>query len=356
MRRILTCLLLLTATPIAAAPQIKVVASGLDSPWSIGHLPDGEGVLVTLKSGSIVWITEGQARAVGGLPKVASKGQGGLMDIMIPQDFAKTRQIYFSYARPQRSGGAGTALGRGVLGKGASSLRSVETLFEMKPGNSGGRHFGSRIVEGRDGLIYMTMGERGDDMGAQDLSRHNGSVVRLTRDGKVPDDNPFVGVAGALPEIYSYGHRNPQGAALDSSGQLWVHEHGAQGGDEINRIIAGANYGWPVISYGRHYSGAKIGEGTAKEGMQQPAFYWDPSIAPSGLAIHSGTNAPEWKGDFFIGSLKFDMISRVDGDTMQELERIKTPETLRVRDVEEGPDGALWFLSEINGALYRMTP
>jgi glucose/arabinose dehydrogenase len=198
----------------------------------------------------------------------------------------------------------------------------------------------------------MTMGERGDRPAAQDLSRHNGSVIRLNRDGSVPSDNPFVGQSGAQPEIWSYGHRNPQGAALDASGQLWVNEHGARGGDEVNRVKKGANYGWPVIAYGRHYSGLKIGEGTSKPGMEQPAHYWDPSIAPSGMTFYSG-NISGWQGDAFVGSLKFDYIARLDGTTMAEVEQLKSPETLRVRDVRTGPNGGLWFISVGNGAVYR---
>jgi aldose sugar dehydrogenase len=232
----------------------------------------------------------------------------------------------------------------------------VRLLFELTPGSSGGRHFGSRLVEAPDGRLFMSIGERGDRTSAQDLSRENGTIIRINRDGSVPSDNPFIHTEGAQQEIWSWGHRNPQGAALDLKGNLWINEHGARGGDEVNRIRKGANYGWPVISYGVHYSGAKIGEGTAKPGMEQPAFYWDPSIAPSGLMIYSGRLWPQWRGDFFIGSLKFDMISQLDGDNMQEIARIKTPETDRVRDIREGPAGAIWFLSVGNGALYRMTP
>jgi glucose/arabinose dehydrogenase len=232
----------------------------------------------------------------------------------------------------------------------------MEVIFEMAPGSSGGRHFGSRMVEGRDGMIYLTTGDRGDRPSAQDLARHEGSVIRIDRNGGVPGDNPFVGQNGAQPEIWSYGHRNPQGAALDLDGRLWVVEHGARGGDEINRVTRGANYGWPEISYGRHYSGRQIGEGTSKPGMEQPAHYWDPSIAPSGFMIYSGARWPEWRGDMFTGSLNSGLISRVDGDTLTEAERIEGAETDRVRDIREGPDGAIWFISENNGAVYRMTP
>ena len=195
----------------------------------------------------------------------------------------------------------------------------------MRPGSSGGRHFGSRLVEAPDGALFVTVGERGDRPSAQDLSRENGSVLRIARDGSVPPGNPFAARADARPEIWSYGHRNPQGAALDLSGQLWVVEHGARGGDEINRITPGANYGWPVISYGTHYSGAKIGEGTSTPGMEQPAYYWDPSIAPSGMMIYSGALWPDWRGDIFVGSLKFDHIAQLSGDPLREVRQIATP-------------------------------
>lgn len=354
MRRSILALTICLAGAAHAAPQITPVASGFDAPWAVGFLPDG-GILVTEKSGNLILLSDGSATRIGGLPQIREIGQGGLLDVMVPEDFADSREIFLSYAK-NLSSGQGTALARGILADGATELTDVRDLFVMTPGSSGGNHFGSRIVEATDGTLFMTIGERGDADLAQDLSRHNGSVIRINRDGSVPDDNPFVGQSGVQPEIYSYGHRNPQGAALDAQGNLWVDEHGARGGDEINRIKRGANYGWPVISYGRHYSGARIGEGTAKDGMEQPEYYWDPSIAPSGMAIYSGALNDEWKGDFLVGSLKFDMIARVDADTMQEVERIQTPETMRVRDVVEGPDGAIYFLSEINGTLYRLEP
>ena len=225
----------------------------------------------------------------------------------------------------------------------------------MDPGSRGGRHFGSRLVEAGDGTLFLTIGDRGDRPSAQDLDVENGSVLRITKDGQIPAGNPFVGQAGAQPEIWSYGHRNPQGAASDLEGNLWVVEHGARGGDEVNRVRKGANYGWPVISYGRHYSGLKIGEGTQKEGMEQPEYYWDPSIAPSGMMIYSGALWPEWRGSIFVGSLKFDRISRLSGDPLVE-EVLETEETVRVRDVREGPDGAIWFLSVGEGALFRVSP
>jgi glucose/arabinose dehydrogenase len=253
-------------------------------------------------------------------------------------------------------GGSGTALAVGKLQSDDRQLTNVSDLFEMNQGAETCRHFGSRIVEARDGTIFVTLGERGNRPAAQDLSLHHGSIIRINRDGTIPADNPFVEQSGARPEIYSYGHRNPQGAALDPSGILWVAEHGAKGGDEINQIRKGANYGWPIISYGTHYSGDKIGEGTAGEGLEQPAHYWDPSIAPSGLMIYSGKLWPEWRGDLFVGSLKFDYISRLSGDDLHEVEQLKGPETERVRDIVEAPDGSIWFISVGQGAIYRMTP
>ncbi len=342
-----------TAGPIRAEPM----ATGLDDPWGLAFLPGG-GWLITERGGRLLhYRPDGEAVAVAGVPEVRAEGQGGLLGVMVPRDFAEAREVFLSFSKPQGTG-VGTALAVGRLSEDGARLTGVRVIFEMSPGSSGGRHFGSRIVEAPDGTLYLTIGERGEREAAQDLSRHNGSVVRIARDGSVPEDNPFVGVAGALPEIWSYGHRNPQGAALDAEGRLWVNEHGAMGGDEVNRIVAGANYGWPVISYGRHYSGLRIGEGTAKPGMEQPAHYWDPSIAPSGMAIYSGALWPDWAGDFFVGSLKFGLISRLErqGDRLVDAERIEGEETQRVRDVVEAPDGAIWFLSVGQGAAYRLTP
>nr|WP_235008618.1 PQQ-dependent sugar dehydrogenase [Candidatus Halocynthiibacter alkanivorans] len=360
MRLILTILLWLSAPAWAQQEtdspiRITQMASGFDEPWAIGFLPDNA-LLVTERAGALWSVTPGGARfRVRGVPAVAARGQGGLLDILVPRDFATSREVFLTFSKSQ-GWGSGTALAVGRLSEDRRWLRDVRLLFELTPGSTGSRHFGSRLVEAADGRLFMTIGERGDRPAAQDLSRENGSVIRINRDGSVPADNPFINTQGAQPEIWSFGHRNPQGAALDLQGNLWINEHGARGGDEVNRVRKGANYGWPVISYGVHYSGAKIGEGTAKPGMQQPAFYWDPSIAPSGLMIYSGRLWPQWRGDFFIGSLKFDMISRLDGDTMQEVARIKTPQTGRVRDIREGPSGAIWFLSVDDGALYRMTP
>lgn len=345
-----------TAFETAAGPvRIDRIAGGFSSPWSIGFLPGG-GVLVTERTGKLWYIAGGEARQIAGLPESLAEGQGGLLDILVPRDFGRTRQIYLTLAKRQPGGGAGTALAVGWMSPDGTRLERTRVIFEMAPGSRGGRHFGSRVVEGADGKLYMSVGERGDREAAQDLGRHNGKVLRLNRDGRPAPGNPFAGQAGVQPEIWSYGHRNPQGMAIDAAGQLWVNEHGAMGGDEVNRIRQGANYGWPVIAYGRHYSGGRIGEGTAKPGMEQPVFYWDPSIAPSGMAFHSGRGRAAWKGSAFVGSLKFDYISRLAGNPLKEVERIKAPQTGRVRDVREGPAGGIWFLSESDGALYRMIP
>ncbi len=351
------------ASPVVAldtsAGQTRVDAeiSNLEEPWGIDFLPDG-GVLVTERDGRLLHITEdGDRVAVSGVPRVVAEGQGGLLDVMVPRDFETSREVFLSFSHRQ-SRGSGTALGAGRLSADGRSLEDFRILFEMAPGSSGGRHFGSRIVEARDGTIFLTIGDRGDRPSAQDLGIESGSVVRIARDGSIPDDNPFVGSADAQPGIWSFGHRNPQGAALDLDGNLWVNEHGARGGDEVNLVKKGANYGWPVISYGRHYSGAKIGVGTEQDGLEQPEHYWDPSIAPSGMMIYSGALWPEWEGDLFVGSLKFGLISRLErsGDALREAEQIEGDETARVRDIAEAPDGSIWFLSVGQGAAYRMTP
>jgi glucose/arabinose dehydrogenase len=340
----------------AGAVEVTQVIDDLDQPWAIGFLPGGA-VLVTERDGELLHIgADGTRDRVRGVLRVRASGQGGLLDVMIPRDFASSREVFLSFSKPQGSG-AGTALAVGTLSRDGKKLSNIKTLFELARGSSGGRHFGSRIVEGADGFIYLTIGDRGDRPSAQDLSVENGSVVRVARGGGVPGSNPFVGQSDARPAIWSYGHRNPQGAALDLNGQLWTVEHGAKGGDEVNLIGKGKNYGWPVISYGVHYSGGSIGDGTAKPGMEQPAHYWDPSIAPSGMMFYSGKLWPEWKGDLFIGSLKFDMISRLEGgEIKREVERIDWPETGRVRDIREAPDGSIWFISVEDSSIYRIAP
>lgn len=341
----------------AAGPvRVEKMAGNLDTPWGLAFLPGGA-FLVTERGGALYHFDARRRRMkVSGVPKVYAWGQGGLMDVVAARDYPETREIFLTYSKPRRGGG-GTALAVAALSNDNRKLENLRVIFEMASPSRGGRHFGSRVIEARDGTLFLTLGERGIPETAQDLSLHHGKIIRVRRDGSVPPDNPFVGRSGARPEIWSWGHRNPQGAALDASGALWAVEHGARGGDEINRVRKGANYGWPVISYGRHYWGGKIGEGVAKEGMEQPDFYWDPSIAPCGMAIYSGKLWPAWRGHFFVSSLKFDHISRLDPKGgFREVERLAFPETGRVRDVIEAPDGTLWFLSEEREAVYRIRP
>ncbi|NVO55262.1 PQQ-dependent sugar dehydrogenase [Rhodobacteraceae bacterium B1Z28] len=334
--------------------QVIQMVGGLDTPWAVGILPDGS-FLVTERDGELLHVRNGKSERVSGAPKVATSGQGGLLDITVARDFVRSREVFLTFSKPQGSG-AGTALAVARLSENGKRLTNLRVIFEAAPGGSGGRHFGSRVAEARDGTLFVTIGDRGDGPSAQDRSNHMGSVIRIARNGSVPPDNPFVGQPGIRPEIWSYGHRNPQGAGLDARGRLWASEHGAKGGDEVNRIREGANFGWPVISYGTHYSGQKIGEGTTKAGMEQPELYWDPSIAPSGLLVYSGKLWPQWRGDIFVGSLKFDYIARLAGSPLREVEQIKGWETERVRDIVEAPDGSIWFISVGQGAVYRMTP
>jgi len=356
--RTLIAVFLLVVLPLFASADshnFQRMASGLDEPWALAFLPNGQ-FLITERGGKLLLFdAAGKSRAVRQVPRVYVNGQGGLLDVVVSANFAANGLIYLSYAKKLSGGRAGTAVTRARLDVANARLRDVAEIFVMDTPSSGGRHFGSRIVEARDGSLFVTLGERGDRPLAQDNSTHNGTVIRITQKGAPHPANPNL---GGLPEIWSYGHRNAQGAALDRNGQLYVVEHGARGGDEVNRVRKGANYGWPVISYGRHYSGLKIGEGQVKAGMEQPQFYWDPSIAPSGLAIYSGKANAAWAGDFLVGSLKFDMISRLKqkGGKMVEVERIAAPQTERVRDIREAPDGSIWFLSVGQGAAYRFMP
>ncbi|NOD33451.1 MULTISPECIES: PQQ-dependent sugar dehydrogenase [unclassified Ruegeria] len=343
-----------TLSTSAGGIELTKMVSGLDTPWAVGVLPDGA-FLITERDGDLLFVQNGKATTVRGVPKVAARGQGGLLDVTVPRDFRQSREVFLSFSKPQ-NGGAGTAIAVGRLSENGKRLTNVRVIYEATPGGSGGRHFGSRIVEAQDGTFFVTIGDRGQPDNAQDRSSPMGSVIRINRNGSIPVDNPFVGQSNIKPEIWSFGHRNPQGAALDAQGRLWVSEHGARGGDEINQPRAGRNYGWPVISYGTHYSGQKIGEGTSKAGMEQPELYWDPSIAPSGLLVYSGKLWPQWKGNIFVGSLKFDYIARLAGKSLREVEQIKGPETERVRDIVEAPDGSIWFISVGQGAVYRMTP
>jgi glucose/arabinose dehydrogenase len=295
---------------------------------------------------------------VAGVPAVHAQGQGGLLDVALDPAFAQNSVIYLSFAEPGADGTNGTAVARARLEGG--QLADLKVIFSQQPKFKSNHHFGSRLVFARDGSLFVTTGERNSQRDlAQDLGTHIGKVIRIAPDGGVPAGNPFASRAGALPETWSYGHRNIQGAALHpQTGELWTHEHGPRGGDEVNIARAGRNYGWPVITYGREYSGPAIGEGTAKEGMEQPVHYWVPSIAPSGLAFHSGNGYPAWKGQLFVGALAAAQLVRLDvgpdGEVRHE-ERIAIGK--RVRDVREGPDGALYLVTdEEAGAVLRVVP
>lgn len=362
------CLILISVPSPAAAQsvietsagpmRIEAVATGLEEPWAIGFLPGGA-FLVTERGGTLkLFAAPGaEARLVGGLPEVVDDGQGGLLDILVPADFATSREIWLSYAEP-RDAGAVTALGKAQLSADGARLDGFTPVFAIPEGASGGRHFGSRIVEAADGTLFLTVGDRGtgpEGLAAQDPTRGEGKLIHLRRDG-----SPATVLTGMLPGVFSLGHRNPQGAALDLTGRLLTVEHGAMGGDELNAPEQGKDYGWPVISYGLNYNGDKIGLGQSFPGLEQPLHYWDPSIAPSGLAVYSGALVPQWREDIFFGSLNSDFLGRLDPDvpapTGYAEERISSDETLRVRDVVEAPDGSIWFLSVGNGAVYRLVP
>lgn len=337
----------------AGPVEVTEMVSGLENPWALAFLPDGK-LLITERDGTLLiagTATDAKVK-VSGMPEVYASGQGGLLDVVLDPDFQTNRVLYLSYAEPVGTFSARTAVMRAELN--GTGLINQQVIFRQTPESRGGRHFGSRIVPDGKGNLFITLGDRGERELAQDLSTHNGKVIRIRSDGETPRGNPFP----QNPLIWSYGHRNPQGAALDDQGNLWSVSHGARGGDEINRPESGKNYGWPVISYGTHYSGGKIGKGQAQQGMEQPAWYWDPSIAPSGMMIYSGRLWPEWAGDIFVGSLKFDMLSRLDreGNEIRSEERLFPDAYSRIRDVREGPKGGIWFLAVGDGKLLRMAP
>ncbi|MCB1787154.1 MAG: PQQ-dependent sugar dehydrogenase [Gammaproteobacteria bacterium] len=340
--------------------RVEPLVGGLEHPWSLAFLPDGR-MLVTERPGRLRLITADgrlQPHPIGGLPAIAASGQGGLLDVVPHPDFARNRWIYFSYVEAG-AGGIGTAVARGRLE--GDALLATEVLFRLLPKSRTARHFGSRLVFDRAGHLFVTLGDRGDRPRAQDLGDHAGSVIRLGDDGRIPSDNPFVSQPGTRPEIFSFGHRNIQGAALHPvTGRLWTHEHGPQGGDEINIPRAGVNHGWPIITYGVNYGiGTQIGEGTTKPGMGQPVYYWVPSIAPSGMAFYDGAAFPGWQGNLFVGSLKFRQLVRleIDGERVVHEERLLEDAVGRIRDVRQGPDGLLYLLSDAaDGQLVRLVP
>lgn len=342
--------------------RADVIADGLEHPWGLDFLPDG-GAIVTERPGRMRILSPDGALSepVENVPDVYAGGQGGLLDVAVARDFAENGTIFFTFSEPG-GGGAGTAIARARLVRdgGEARLEDVDVLFSMAKKTRRGQHFGSRIVLHPDGTVLFSTGDRGDRDRAQDMGDSAGAILRIAADGSIPADNPYAGgQGGALPQIWSKGHRNPQGFTIDSEGRLWTVEHGARGGDEVNTPEAGKNYGWPVVTYGRDYSGARIGVGAEAPGYEQPLWYWDPSIAPSGLAVYSGEMFPEWEGDLLAGALKFQLLSRLDRDGSGRIlaeERMLEGAFGRIRDVNVAPDGSVWLLTdEGDGQIIRLS-
>ena len=361
--------------------DVVVLAKGLNNPWAVEPLPNGD-FLITEKSGQLrivsskgevgqpigglLPVNQGGVSSVsgqGGLPPITARGQGGLLDVALSPNFEKDGTIFWSFSE-QREGGSGTSVGRGVLTQDRKNLEQVRVIFRAMPTYNNGLHFGSRLAFGPDGMLYITLGDRFDKTTtrpqAQQLSSHLGKIIRINSDGTIPSDNPFVKQTGALPEIWSVGHRNIQSATFDDQGRLWTVEHGAQGGDELNLIKKGKNYGWAVISYGEEYSGEPIAGGsTARDGFEQPVYYWDPVIAPSGAQFYTGSAFPAWRGSLFIGALREQRLVRLvikDNRIVGE-EHLLTERAQRIRDVRQGSDGALYVVTDqSNGELWKITP
>lgn len=335
--------------------SITPMAGGLDQPWGLAFLPGG-GFVVTERDGRVLAFDAPGARArqIAGVPEVRAEGQGGLLDIALARDFAVSRRVWLTFSHPG-AGGASTGLGHARLSDDGTALESF-SLVHSGPASGRGQHFGSRVVETADGHVFLTTGDRGEPMLSQDPTRPEGKVLRFDTSGRPATAREFAGQS-VVPGLWSLGHRNIQGAALDGQGRLWTVEHGARGGDEVNQPRPGRNYGWPVISFGVNYSGTSIGQGTARDGMEQPAHFWDPSIAPSGLVIHSGRGGMSaWRGHFITGSLNSDYIAWLDPANGWRETPIETRETARVRDVREAADGSVWFLSVGEGAVFRLAP
>lgn len=338
-----------------------VVASGLVEPWGLALLPDGRW-LVTERPGRLRIITaQGQVgEPIAGLPEVDARGQGGLLDVVVGPTFAQDRLIYWSYAEP-RQGGNATSVARGRLSDDGARVENVQVIFRALPTYDGTMHYGSSLAFAPDGKLFVTLGERSDTAirpQAQDLGSHMGKTIRINADGTVPQDNPFVGREGALPEIWSLGHRNVQGVAIARDGAVWTVEHGTRGGDEVNLDRAGLNYGWPEVAYGVEYRGGAIGAGvTAREGTEQPVYYWDPVIAPGGMTVYDGAMFPGWRGDLLVAGLKEKHIARLvlEGNRVVGEERLLTDLGERIRDVAVAADGAVWAITdETDGKLVRL--
>lgn len=348
--------------PVQGAVRVTEVISGLEHPWALAFLPNGS-MLITERPGRLRLLnTEGTlSEPIQGVPDVAARSQGGLLDVLLSPQFDNDRLVYLSYAE---SGGqaSGTAVGRGRLSDDGRQLTDFTVIFRQQPKLSSGQHFGGRMVFGRDGLLYITLGENNRRPTAQDLDKHQGTVVRIHPDGRVPNDNPFMGQSNALPEIWTYGHRNPQGMAFNPwTGELWAHEHGPRGGDEINIIRRGLNYGWPLATYGINYNGLPIPEaqGTAVEGTEPPLLWWKKSPAVSGMAFYDHDRFPEWENSLFVGALASRRLLRLtlDGDRVVAEEHLLHERGDRIRDVRQGPDGYIYVLTDTaQGSLLRLEP
>lgn len=346
-------------TAAADALEVQQVAQGLEQPWGLAFLPDGR-MLVTEKAGTLRLVdAQGQVSApLAGVPKVVVRGQGGLLDVAVDPQFARTQRIYLSYS--ERRGGDTNATAVAHARLDGSALKDVTVIFRQQPARDSGHHFGSRLVFAPDGALFVTLGDRGSARDqVQPLDTTIGKVVRIDREGGIPQGNPFATRKSALPEVWSYGHRNLQGAAWNpADGQLWTHEHGPKGGDEINIARAGRNYGWPAITHGREYSGLKVGEGiSAKAGMEQPLHWWVPSIAPSGMAFYTAERFPQWRGQLFVGSLKFGQLVQLQLDGERVTKETRHQMKARIRDVRQGPDGYLYLLTDAaDGGILRVAP
>ena len=361
--------------------RAETVARGLEHPWALAFLPDGR-MLVTERAGRVRIVSAGgevgqpiggllpvgsggvsAASGQGGLPPITARGQGGLLDVALSPNFARDRAVFWSFSE-QRAGGSGTSVARGVLTEDRRNLEQVRVIFRALPTYDNGLHFGSRLAFGPDGMLYITLGDRFDKTTtrpqAQHLNSHLGKIIRINPDGSVPADNPFAKQSGALPEIWDLGHRNVQSSAFDERGRLWTVEHGAKGGDELNLIEKGKNYGWPLVTYGEEYSGEPFaGAVTAREGFEQPVYYWDPVIAPSGMQFYTGDAFPAWRGSLFVGGLASQRLVRlvIERDRVVGEEHLLAERGKRVRDVRQGPDGALYVVTdESDGELLKITP
>lgn len=336
--------------------KVDTIATGLQNPWGLTFLPNDD-LLVTERDGEIRIIRDNKLldNKISGVPEVYAKGQGGLFEIILHPDYESNGWLYISYAAPGKGGG-NTAIMRAKLG--GFNLIHKEVIFQAEPFLKGGNHFGGRMEFDREGYLYLSVGERGNRKNAQTLKNHSGKIHRLHDDGSIPDDNPFVNTSGAMHEIYTYGNRNPQGMAIHpETGEIWTHEHGPMGGDEINIIKAGTNYGWPEATYGKNYSGTTITEFTSKKGMADPLHYWVPSIAPCGMSFVTGDLYKNWNGNLLVGSLKFQYVARLelDGETVVHEERLV--ENLgRIRAITQGPDGYIYISTESPGMVVRLVP